>query len=49
VPEVRPLRWPRVGIYHGDVAWRWRLKLSPAVARARMSRIGDAVDRVRGV
>jgi peptidoglycan/xylan/chitin deacetylase (PgdA/CDA1 family) len=48
-PEVRPLRWPRVGIYHGDVAWRWRLKLSPAVARARMSRIGDAVDRVRGV
>lgn len=49
IREPRPLYWPRVGIYHGDRAWRWRLKLSPWVARIRMSRLGDAVDRVRGV
>jgi peptidoglycan/xylan/chitin deacetylase (PgdA/CDA1 family) len=49
IPEPEPLWWPRVGIYHRDQAWRWRLKLSPSVARMRMSRFGDAVDRARGV
>jgi peptidoglycan/xylan/chitin deacetylase (PgdA/CDA1 family) len=49
IPRPGPLTWPRVGIYHGDRPWRWRLKLSPLVARARASRLGDAVDRVRGV
>ena len=49
IPVPEPLFWPRVGLYHGDRAWRWRLKLSPLVGRARMSRLGDAVDRVRGV
>jgi peptidoglycan/xylan/chitin deacetylase (PgdA/CDA1 family) len=49
ITDPRPLHWPRVGIYHGDVPWRWRLKLSPVVTSLRMSRLGDAVDRVRGV
>jgi peptidoglycan/xylan/chitin deacetylase (PgdA/CDA1 family) len=49
IPVPTALRWPRVGIYHGDRHWRWRLKLSPSVARVRMSRLGAAVDRVRGV
>jgi peptidoglycan/xylan/chitin deacetylase (PgdA/CDA1 family) len=49
IPDPRPLYWPRVGIYHGDPPWRWQLKLSPTLSRLRMSRLGDAVDRVRGV
>jgi peptidoglycan/xylan/chitin deacetylase (PgdA/CDA1 family) len=49
IPEPTPLRWPRTGIYHGDRTWRWRLKLSPAVVRARASRAGAVADRVRGV
>jgi peptidoglycan/xylan/chitin deacetylase (PgdA/CDA1 family) len=49
IPVPEPLRWPRVGIYHRDQPWRWRVKLSPHVARLRMSRLGEAVDRVRGV
>lgn len=32
-PQHLPLRWPRVGIYHGDERWRWRLKLSPVLRR----------------
>ena len=30
---VDPLLWPRVGVYHGDRHWRFRLKASPAVRR----------------
>lgn len=33
IPHPSALRWPRVGIYNGDVRWRWRLKLSPALRR----------------
>jgi peptidoglycan/xylan/chitin deacetylase (PgdA/CDA1 family) len=44
-----PLTWPRTGVYHGDATWRWRMKLSPQVVRARASRVGAAVDRARGV
>jgi peptidoglycan/xylan/chitin deacetylase (PgdA/CDA1 family) len=49
IPRPAPLLWPRTGLYHGDATWRWRLKLSPAVVRARASRVGAAADRVRGV
>ncbi len=49
IPDPRPLAWPRVGIYYGDADWRSRLKLSPVVNSLRASRLGDAVDRVRGV
>ncbi len=31
------LRFPRVGIYHGDHSWRFRLKMSPTVRRVRAS------------
>lgn len=33
------LRWPRVGIYHGDDAWRFRLKVSKTIRRARATRL----------
>lgn len=33
--EARPLQWPRVGVYHVDAGWRFRLKASPAVRRLR--------------
>jgi len=48
IPDPAPLRWPRTGIYHGDRTWRWRVKLSPSVVRARASRVGALADRVRG-
>jgi peptidoglycan/xylan/chitin deacetylase (PgdA/CDA1 family) len=40
---VRPgprelLAWPRVGVYHDDAPWRFRLKTSPLVRRARTRR-----------
>jgi peptidoglycan/xylan/chitin deacetylase (PgdA/CDA1 family) len=40
-----PLRWPRVGIYHPDVAWRFRLKASGAMRRTRASRLWPALER----
>jgi peptidoglycan/xylan/chitin deacetylase (PgdA/CDA1 family) len=33
-----PLRWPRIGVYHGDDGVRFRLKVSPAVRRLRAGR-----------
>jgi peptidoglycan/xylan/chitin deacetylase (PgdA/CDA1 family) len=42
------LLWPRVGIYHADAGWRWRLKLSPGVRRARASAAWRLVERARG-
>jgi peptidoglycan/xylan/chitin deacetylase (PgdA/CDA1 family) len=32
-----PHRWPRVGIYHGDTRWRFRLKTDAMVRRIRSS------------
>jgi peptidoglycan/xylan/chitin deacetylase (PgdA/CDA1 family) len=49
IPSPSPLGWPRTGIYHGDPPWRWRLKLSPLVVRARASRASRTLDRMRGV
>jgi peptidoglycan/xylan/chitin deacetylase (PgdA/CDA1 family) len=49
IPRPTPLNWPRTGIYHLDATWRWRLKLSPLVVRARASGAGRVLDRVRGV
>jgi peptidoglycan/xylan/chitin deacetylase (PgdA/CDA1 family) len=37
-----PHRWPRVGIYHADQMWRFRLKLNPTVRRIRASRMWPA-------
>jgi peptidoglycan/xylan/chitin deacetylase (PgdA/CDA1 family) len=30
-----PLRWPRVGVYHKDAPWRFRLKASASTRRLR--------------
>ena len=37
-----PLRWPRIGVYHGDGRARFRLKISPSLRRLRASRIWPA-------
>ena len=42
-----PLHWPRVGIYHADSGWRFRLKVSPAVRRLRASSAWGAIDGAR--
>jgi peptidoglycan/xylan/chitin deacetylase (PgdA/CDA1 family) len=36
------LQWPRVGIYHGDARWRFRLKASAAIRRIRATRLWRA-------
>ena len=38
-----PLRWPRVGIYHRDADWRFRLKVSPAARWLRRSALGRSL------
>ena len=42
-----PLRWPRVGVYGGDSARTYRLKVSPGVRRARASRAWGGVAAAR--
>jgi peptidoglycan/xylan/chitin deacetylase (PgdA/CDA1 family) len=42
-----PLRWPRVGIYHGDDLRRFKIKVSPRVRGLRASRAWEAADRLR--
>lgn len=37
----RELEWPRVGIYHDDAPWRFRLKASRSARRARASGAGE--------
>ncbi len=34
-----PLRWPRVGIYHGDGSWRFRAKVNTTMRRLRSTRL----------
>jgi peptidoglycan/xylan/chitin deacetylase (PgdA/CDA1 family) len=36
--ERQALTWPRVGIYHHDAGWRFRLKAAPLVRRLRAAR-----------
>jgi peptidoglycan/xylan/chitin deacetylase (PgdA/CDA1 family) len=43
----RPLEWPRVGIYHGDDARRFRVKVSPGVRLLRCSWVWGLLDRAR--
>lgn len=45
--EAGPLRWPRVGIYNADRDATFRLKVSPALRRARASRLAGQALRVR--
>jgi peptidoglycan/xylan/chitin deacetylase (PgdA/CDA1 family) len=44
-PEA--LKWPRVGIYRRDDDARFRLKISPTVARLRRSPAWSSLDRLR--
>lgn len=44
---VRPLEWPRVGVYHADDERRFRLKVSPAIRRLRASGAWNALDGAR--
>lgn len=39
--------WPRIGIYHGDGAGRYALKVSPPMRRLRGSALWDRLDAVR--
>jgi peptidoglycan/xylan/chitin deacetylase (PgdA/CDA1 family) len=41
------LRWPRVGIYHDDARWRFRLKVSPIARRLRASEAWKLVEFAR--
>jgi peptidoglycan/xylan/chitin deacetylase (PgdA/CDA1 family) len=35
-------RWPRVGVYHDDLPWRFALKVNPLFRHARASRLWPA-------
>lgn len=47
IPAPAPLLWPRVPIFHKDDMRRFKLKISPAMRRARASAAGVAFDRTR--
>ncbi len=48
IHPVRPLEWPRVGVYHDDSERRYRLKVSRAVRAVRSSRAWEVLERLRG-
>ncbi len=41
------LEWPRVGVYHRDDDRRFRMKVSPSIARLRRSGAWNALDGIR--
>ena len=41
------LEWPRVGVWHDDHDWRFRLKTSAAVSVMRGARSRNAIQRIR--
>jgi peptidoglycan/xylan/chitin deacetylase (PgdA/CDA1 family) len=43
--RLGPHRWPRVGIYHGDIDRRFRLKMTPVTRRLRASRLWPSPER----
>jgi len=45
----RPLRWPRIGVYHHDDLERFRRKLSPTVRRLRGSPAWPLISASRGI
>jgi len=42
-----PLLWPRVGIYHGEAGWRFRLKVAPLVRRGGLARLRHPLTALR--
>jgi peptidoglycan/xylan/chitin deacetylase (PgdA/CDA1 family) len=47
VESREPLEWPRIGVYHRDRDARFRLKVSPTVARLRRSSAWRPLDGFR--
>jgi peptidoglycan/xylan/chitin deacetylase (PgdA/CDA1 family) len=47
-PSVSPLQWPRVGIGHRDLGWRFRLKVSRGMRQVRALPGADVLFRLRG-
>ena len=43
----QPLAWPRIGIYHADRTYRWRLKLSPTIRQVRALRAWEVASGLR--
>jgi peptidoglycan/xylan/chitin deacetylase (PgdA/CDA1 family) len=43
------LRWPRVGLYHRDAPWRFRLKTARLTRALRGTAVWDVIDRTRRV
>jgi peptidoglycan/xylan/chitin deacetylase (PgdA/CDA1 family) len=48
LPQGEPLVWPRVGIYHGEPRWRFRLKVAPPVRRIGLGRLRHPLTALRG-
>jgi peptidoglycan/xylan/chitin deacetylase (PgdA/CDA1 family) len=46
--SVSPLQWPRVGIGHRDLGWRFRLKVSRGMRHVRALPGADVLFRLRG-
>jgi peptidoglycan/xylan/chitin deacetylase (PgdA/CDA1 family) len=44
-----PLLWPRIGVYHRDSQWRFRLKVAPLVRRAGLGRLRHPIVAFRGL
>jgi peptidoglycan/xylan/chitin deacetylase (PgdA/CDA1 family) len=44
IRTVDPFHWPRMGIYHGEPRWRWRLKLGRPFRRVLRSPVGGLVE-----
>lgn len=42
-----PLLWPRVGVYHGEAGWRFRLKVAPLARRGGLARLRHPLTALR--
>ncbi len=42
-----PLLWPRVGVYHGDAKWRFRLKVTPLARKSGLARLRHPLNALR--
>ena len=47
VPTRDPLLWPRVGVYHGDAKWRFRLKATPLARKSGLGRLRHPLNALR--
>jgi peptidoglycan/xylan/chitin deacetylase (PgdA/CDA1 family) len=47
VPTHDPLLWPRVGVYHGEAGWRFRLKVAPLARKGGLARLRHPLSALR--